>query len=119
MVKIMWDDLKKRYGRTTTRKILQLKANIVNCFQWDLSVGDFYSKLINLRTEFTNFMKVLVCTCKGCECGAARKIVAIYDEDKARQFLMGLNDEMYSAIRSQILELDPFPSLNRIFNMIQ
>ena len=31
---------------------------------------------------------------------------------------MGLNDDMYSSIRSQILKLNAFLSLDRIFNMI-
>ena len=32
---------------------------------------------------------------------------------------MGLNNESYSTIRSQILALDPFPPLDKIFNMTQ
>jgi len=32
---------------------------------------------------------------------------------------MGLNDEAYSTIRSQILAMDPLPSLDRIFNITQ
>jgi len=62
--KIMWDDLKKRYGITHTPKIHQLKVNLANCKQGELSVGDFYSKLINLSTEFTNLVRVPLCTCK-------------------------------------------------------
>jgi len=40
------------------------------------------------------------------------------EEEKAHQFLMGLNDELYSQIRGQILALEPFPSLDKIINMI-
>jgi len=43
----------------------------------------------------------------------------MYEEDKAHQFMMGLNDDLYSTLRSQILALDPLPSLDRIFNMMQ
>ena len=32
---------------------------------------------------------------------------------------MGLNDDLYSTLRSQILALDPLPSLDKIFNMTQ
>jgi len=32
---------------------------------------------------------------------------------------MGLEDEAHSTIRSQILALDPLPSLDKIFNIIQ
>jgi len=31
---------------------------------------------------------------------------------------MGLNDDTYLQIRSQILTLDPLPSFDRIFNMV-
>ena len=32
---------------------------------------------------------------------------------------MGLDDEAYSNVHSQILALDPLPSLDKIFNMVQ
>jgi len=32
---------------------------------------------------------------------------------------MGLDDEAYSNVRSQILTLDPLPALDKIFNMVQ
>lgn len=39
----------------------------------------------------------------------------MYDADKMHQFLMGLNDDLYSTARSQILALDPLPPLDKIF----
>jgi len=55
--KTMWDDLKKRYGLSNTPKIHQLKDNIANCKQGHLSVGKFYSRLINLWTELNNLSR--------------------------------------------------------------
>jgi len=40
------------------------------------------------------------------------------EEEKAHQFLMKLNDDLYSNIREQILALDPLPSLDKMFNMV-
>ena len=117
--KIMWDDLKKRYGTANTPRIHQLKADIANCKQGTLEVGEFYSKLLSLWTELNNLAKVLACTCNECHCGVASKILAMYKEEKAHQFLMGLNDDLYSTIRNQILALDLLPPLDRIFNMTQ
>ena len=91
--------------------------NIANCKQGDLDIGDFYSKLMNLWNELSNLVTMPVCTCKGCTCGAASKIMAMHEEDKAHQFLMGLNDDLYSTIRSQILALDPLPPLDKIVNI--
>jgi len=41
------------------------------------------------------------------------------DEDRVHQFLMGLNDDLFGTIQSQILAFDPLPHLNKIFNMVQ
>jgi len=41
------------------------------------------------------------------------------EEEKIHQFLMGLDDDRYSTIRSQILAMDPLPSIEKIFNMVQ
>jgi len=102
-----------------TPRIHQLKVVIVNCKQGTLEIGEFYSKLVNLWNELNNLVKVSICICGGCKCGTASQRLAMYDEGRAHQFLMGLNDEAYSTIRSQILALDPLPSLNKIFNITQ
>jgi len=43
----------------------------------------------------------------------------MYEEDKAHQFLMGLNNGSYSIIRSQILALDALPSLHKNLNITE
>ena len=66
----------------STPKSHQLKANIANYEHRDLDIGDFYSKLMNLQNELTNLVKIPLCTCSGCKCGAASKIIAMYEENK-------------------------------------
>jgi len=39
------------------------------------------------------------------------------EEDKIHKFLMGLEDKLFSTMRSQMLGLDTLPSLAKIFNM--
>ena len=112
--KIMWDDIRKRYAIANTPRIHQLKANIAVCKQGDMEVSDFFSKLANLWNELSNVAKVPLCNCSVCKCGASTKILAMYKEDRAQQFLMGRNDDSYATIRSQILALDPLPSLDRM-----
>ena len=41
------------------------------------------------------------------------------ENEHTYQFLMGLEDESYATVRSQVLAMDPLPSLDRIFNMLQ
>jgi len=45
--------------------------------------------------------------------------VKTIEEDKIHQFLMGLDDEQNSTVRSQIIAMDPLPSIEKIFNMVQ
>ena len=54
-----------------------------------------------------------------CSYRAAEKIDKMLEEDKVHQFLMGLDDDCFSTVRSQILAFDPLPSLDKIFNMVQ
>ena len=74
---------------------------------------------MNLWTELNNLVKVPMCTCSGCRCGVSSQILAMYKEDNAQHVLMGLNDDLYSTLRNQILALDLLPTLDRIFNMTQ
>ena len=43
--------------------------------------------------------------------------MTMYENEKAHQFPMGLNDDAYSTIRSQMLAMGPLTSLDRIFNI--
>ena len=96
MAKTMWETLKKRYAITSAPNIHQLKANIANCMQGGLSIVEFYSKIRDLWIELGNYVKVPHCKCSGCKCGAANEIMQMYEEEKAHQFFMGLNDDTYS-----------------------
>lgn len=52
-----------------------------------------------------------------CECDSARRYIEHDQQQKLLQFLMGLNDS-YSQIRSQILIMNPLPSIGQAFAMI-
>jgi len=40
------------------------------------------------------------------------------NQEKAHQFLMGLDDEKYGVLHGQILAMEPLPSLDKIFNIV-
>jgi len=67
----------------------------------------------------SNYIKIPQCTCGKCEGGFGAKVMKFMEEEQARQFLMGISNEIYGTIRNQILMLEPLSSLNKIFNMIQ
>ncbi|XP_019154597.1 PREDICTED: uncharacterized protein LOC109151135 [Ipomoea nil] len=49
-------------------------------------------------------------------------IMAYYDkkheEERVHQFLMGLDEGEYSSIRSQLLSLEPLPTMSRVYNIL-
>lgn len=114
----MWEDLRKRYGVASAPKICQLKTSIAKCRQGGLEVVEFYSKLRGLWSELSNHIRIPHCTCKGCKCDVASKIVAMFEEEKSYQLLMGLNDDLYSQTCNHILASEPLPPLEKIFNIM-
>jgi len=113
------ENLRKRYAIPNTPKIHQLKTDIAACKQGGLEVVEFYSKLMGMWSELNNYVKIPRCTCGKCECDVGGKVARLMEEEHTHQFLMGLEDECYATVKSQVLAMDPLPSLDRIFNMIQ
>ena len=61
---------------------------------------------------------VLLCTCSvSCSCGLISKLNKEMEDDCVIRFLRGLNDD-YSQVRSQVMIMDPMPSIVRVFSMI-
>ncbi|XP_059635767.1 uncharacterized protein LOC132277946 [Cornus florida] len=54
---------------------------------------------------------------KPCTCGH-RKGIATQQQDRAMEFLQGLHDR-YSALRSQVLLMDPFPDATKIYALVR
>jgi len=108
-----WENIQKRYAVPNVPKIHQLKVEIASCKQGNLDVVEFFSKLMGLWNEVDNTIKHPVCTCD-----AASKYAKMAEQDQVHQFLMSLDDAAYSNVRSQILTLDPVPSLDKIFSMV-
>jgi len=91
-----------------------LKAEIVSCKQNKQDIVDFFSRLVGLWNELDGYIKIPACTC-----GSAAKITKLFEDEKVHQFLMGLDDEPYSVVRTQILAMDPLPPIDKIYNMVQ
>ncbi|KAB5552380.1 hypothetical protein DKX38_009691 [Salix brachista] len=72
----------------------------------------YYTKLKGLWDELSAYSTV-----PSCSCGAGKQILAERETEKVHQFLMGLNDQ-YGIIRSQILNMEPFPSINKAYAFV-
>jgi hypothetical protein len=114
----MWMDLKERFSKKNGPRLFQLHKSISALSQENLSVSAYFTHLKSLWDELSNYRPIPTCTCSpSCSCGALSSVVDNYNQEYIFQFLMSLN-ESFSNIRSQILLIDPLPSINKVFSLI-
>lgn len=53
-----------------------------------------------------------------CNCGAGKDMSKHLEDEKSHQFLMGLDSDLYSMVRSNILSLEPLPNLNEVYAFV-
>ncbi|XP_057950866.1 uncharacterized protein LOC131145683 [Malania oleifera] len=110
--KYFWDDIAVRFQQSNGPRLYQLKKDISDLMQENLTVTAYFTRLKGLWDELSNYIATKKCVCgQGCAC------VKSSHEDYVLQFLMGLNDT-YSQIRIQILLSDPLPSINKVYALI-
>ncbi|XP_056691695.1 uncharacterized protein [Spinacia oleracea] len=109
-----WADLKERYATTNGPKIHQLKNEYHTLRQKGATIVTFHNKFTALWDALYG-SKDLTC---GCTCEAAAKLRLRVEQDRTHDFLMGLDDDDYGAIRTQILSMEPLPNLNRAFSLV-
>ena len=78
-----------------------------------MSVSLYFTKLKSLWDELNSVALV-----NPCILGNAKSILDQQNQDRAMEFLQGVH-ERFSAVRSQILLMDPFPSIQRIYNIVR
>ncbi|XP_070677941.1 uncharacterized protein [Malus domestica] len=102
----IWEELHERYSQSNAPRIFQLQRDIASLTQDQLSVAAYYTKLKKLWDELASYSDSTSCTC-----GAHN------ERNKLMQFLMGLN-ESYSAIRGQVLLMNPLPTVCQAYASI-
>ncbi|KAK0596272.1 hypothetical protein LWI29_014234 [Acer saccharum] len=109
----IWMDLKDRFSLSNAPKIYQLKQSISALKQEGLSVSLYFTQLKSLWDELSSIISITPCIC-----GNAKSNIDQQHQDRAMEFLQGPHDR-FSTIRSQILLMEPFPSIQRIYNMVR
>lgn len=109
----IWTDLKDRFSQSNAPKIYQLKRSISALKQEGMSVSLYFTQLKSLYDELGSIASIIPCIC-----GNAKSNLDQQNQDCAMEFLQGLHDR-FSAIRSQILLMEPFPSMHRIYNLVR
>ena len=115
--KELWDELSERFGESNGPLLYQLEKDIANLYQGGDSVAVYYTKFKKLWDELADLFEVPVCA-SGANCSAIKRTFEIDQRRKLMQFLMHLNDD-YDSVRGQILLLDPLPTVNKAYAMVQ
>ncbi|KAI9197646.1 hypothetical protein LWI28_002053 [Acer negundo] len=99
----VWEDLRERFSQSNAPRIFEIQRDIAYLRQEQFSVSAYYTKLKGLWDELTSYNDATHGT--------------QHDQQKLMQFLMGLNDS-YSAIRGQILLMNPLPSVRQAYSSV-
>nr|XP_028943579.1 uncharacterized protein LOC114819382 [Malus domestica] len=108
----VWEELRERFSQGNDSRIYQIKRDIVEHRQGQQSVAVYYTKLKAMWDELSSYNEAATYSCGGLETLRKRE-----DKEKVMQFLMGLNDN-YSAIRGQILLMQPLPDTRRVYSLV-
>lgn len=100
--KDIWDSLKTRFSIPNRLRIFKLHYDMSLTKQDGSSVIMYYTKLLGMWGQLNSLSPVESCGCpKGVDKSKKDEELRIY------QFLMGL-DDMYSTLRTNIINMDPF-----------
>ncbi|KAL2240118.1 UNVERIFIED_CONTAM: Retrovirus-related Pol polyprotein from transposon RE2 [Sesamum indicum] len=113
----LWLAVQARYGRSNGPLIYQLQRELSSVTQQDLSLTAYLTKVTKLWNELNCLAPPPRCKCGGCTCGINEEIDQLASLTQLMQFLMGLH-EVFSNERSQILMLDPLPTVEKAFSMV-
>ncbi|XP_010250376.1 PREDICTED: uncharacterized protein LOC104592635 [Nelumbo nucifera] len=108
----VWSDLNERFSLRNGPRIYQLQRSIATLQQHSQSVAVYYNTLKGHWDELTTHAPPPSCTCSG-----SKEFSTYLQQTQLMQFHMGLNDT-YSNVRSQILLMDPLPSISKACSLV-
>ncbi|KAL2923911.1 Retrovirus-related Pol polyprotein from transposon RE1 [Bienertia sinuspersici] len=112
----LWLYLEKRYCVANGPRLQQLRAQITDCRQLkSMSIEDYYTKLMGLYDELDRLKPLHHCSCGLCTCGVVDKFRKDRDEEKLHQFYIGIDDDNYGTVRTNLLSQTPSPDLDRAY----
>ncbi|PWA43290.1 hypothetical protein CTI12_AA537040 [Artemisia annua] len=117
----LWREIGERYGQSNGPLVYQLERELSKISQGNLSIAAYFNKLKKCWDELQNINGMPTCNCgkmRECSCSVLEKFALRDSNTKLIQFLMKLSDE-YESVRSQILAMDPLPTVNKAYYIVQ
>ncbi|XP_072066643.1 uncharacterized protein [Arachis hypogaea] len=98
-------------------RVAELQEELYALKQGDMNVTAYFTELKKMWEELDSFRTISSCSYgRDCSCGLG-VVRNFRTEDQVTRFLRGLN-EQYAGVRSQVMLMDPLPSLNTVFSLL-
>lgn len=90
------------------QRVQRLKSELANCRQKGLAIEAYYGKLTQLWRSIADYQRAKT----------MEEVRKEREEDKRHQFLMGLDDTLYGAVKSALLSSVPLRTLEEAYNAL-
>ncbi|XP_010462626.1 PREDICTED: uncharacterized protein LOC104743215 [Camelina sativa] len=104
----LWSQIQKRFSVKNGQRVQRIKTELANCQQKGSAVEAYYGKLTKLWTSLADFQRAKM----------VEEIAKEREEDKLHQFLMGLDESLFGAVKSSLLSRDPLPSVDEAYQVV-
>ncbi|XP_026459081.1 uncharacterized protein LOC113359704 [Papaver somniferum] len=110
---VMWMNLKSCFVQSNATKMYAIKQAISNLKQEDNTVAQYFTQLKTLWDQLDSFRPPTQCICH-----AGKAHIEQTDQDRAMEFLQGLQTR-FSSLRSQLLVTEPLSSVAKLYNLVR
>lgn len=113
----IWNTLKLNYAQPDDTRVCNLQYTLGSVTQGVKTVDAYFIELKCIWEELRNYRPLPHCECEKCNASCFKKFSNQYQKDMVFRFLNGLN-ESFLTIRSQIILMDPIPTLDKVYSMV-
>lgn len=114
----LWLDLQDRFTKGNHFRFSELLKDLHSIKQGDSSLSTYFTDLKILWDELEFLRPTPSCTCSPrCSCSLSSAVQRYKHSEYITCFLKGLN-ENYNNVRTQILLMDPLPSLSKAYSLV-
>ncbi|KAL2943038.1 Glycine--tRNA ligase beta subunit, partial [Bienertia sinuspersici] len=108
--KKLWDFLKRNFCLASGLRIQKLRADITDSKQHkNMSIDDYYNLLMDLWDDLDRLKPLHACVCGLCTCNVSGKFAVDRDEEKLHKFYIGIDDDLYATVRTNLLSQNHLP----------
>ncbi|CAF2084711.1 unnamed protein product [Brassica napus] len=112
-----WEDLRKIFVPSVGFKINQLRRRILAMRQDGDEVARYFGRMRSAWMELREYDRLPECSCGGCRCEVKKRAEEGREKEECYAFVMGLDEDL-GYVRTQIMMMDPLPSLDEAYALV-